>query len=215
MGGAEVQTDKILVAAWLERVDHKRLQALLKPVKKLGLPILATISDKEPALKKALEFMWPDMPHQWCQFHYVGNLTKPVYERDSALKTAMRKTIRQETRESVTEALTEDEIDASVHFVAGIALTVTPEKESARNKRQQVVQELALDLREALQRKGYAPLIMSGLPMFDDLRALQQTLADCLAIDDDPHLQQWHDVLAATLPKYQEEFAEVAQALEW
>ena len=33
----EVQTDTILVAAWLERVDHKTLQSLLKPVQGVRL----------------------------------------------------------------------------------------------------------------------------------------------------------------------------------
>lgn len=56
---------------------------------------------------------------------------------------------------------------------------------------------------------------MSGVPMFDDLLAIQNTLADCLEIRDEPHLRGWHDVLAETLPYYQQPFAEVTQALEW
>jgi len=81
--------------------------------------------------------------------------------------------------------------------------------------RQQVVRELAMDLQQALSRTGRAPFVMSGLPMFDDLCALQETLAQCLALDDDPHLRHWHQVLSQTLPAYRQAFAEVQQALDW
>lgn len=43
----------------------------------LGLPIAATVSDKHSSVRKALEEMWPDIPHQWCQSHYLGNLSAP------------------------------------------------------------------------------------------------------------------------------------------
>lgn len=81
--------------------------------------------------------------------------------------------------------------------------------------RQQVVRELALDLQQALSRRGRAPFVLAGLPMFEDLCALQQTLADCLALGDDPSLRRWHQLLSERLPAYRQEFAEVQQALEW
>lgn len=101
----EVQTDRTLVAAWLPRVNHETLVALLKPVADLGLPILATVSDKQGCVRKALQEVWPDVPHQWCQSHYLGHATRPIYDYDSALKTEMRKTIRGEIRESMGEVL--------------------------------------------------------------------------------------------------------------
>ncbi len=87
----EVQTNSTLVVGWLPRVNYETLMALLEPVQELGLPILSTVSDKQGSIRKALETMWPDMPHQWCQSHYLGNSTRPIYDRDSALKTPKRK----------------------------------------------------------------------------------------------------------------------------
>jgi hypothetical protein len=75
----------------------------------LGLPILATVSDKQGCVRKALQEMLPDVPHQWCQSHYLGNGTKPIYERDTALKTELRKKIRQEIRQSMGEVLSDAE----------------------------------------------------------------------------------------------------------
>lgn len=81
--------------------------------------------------------------------------------------------------------------------------------------RSQVVSELALDLQYALSRKGRAPFILAGLPMFDDLCALRRTLAHCLALEDDAYLRHWYTVLDNILPAYETAFAEVKQALDW
>jgi hypothetical protein len=51
--------------------------------------------------------------------------------------------------------------------------------------------------------------------MFDDLRALRQTLARCLSLEDDAHLRHWHTVLDRILPPYESPFAQVRQALDW
>jgi hypothetical protein len=103
----EVQTEVILVVAWMPRVNHKTLGALLKPVVGLKLPILATVSDKQGCVRKALEEVLPDVAHQWCQPHYLGNATRPIYDRDSELKTELRKTIRREIRGSMGEVLSD------------------------------------------------------------------------------------------------------------
>ncbi len=109
----EVREEMILAVAWLPRVNHETLGNLLKPVIELGLPILATISDKQGCVRKAVEEVLPDTPHQWCQSHYLGNVTRPVYEYDSKTKTELRKTIREEIRESMKEVLSVPETDFS------------------------------------------------------------------------------------------------------
>lgn len=108
----EVQEEMTLVVGWLPRVNHKTLAAVLQPVVDLKLPILATISDKQGCVAKALRLVWPDVPHQWCQSHYLGHAYEPIYDRDSELKTTMRKTLRQEIRESMGEVLADSEESA-------------------------------------------------------------------------------------------------------
>jgi hypothetical protein len=103
----EVQTESVLVVGWLARVNHETLSALLDPVVALGLPVLATVSDKQGCVKKALNEVWPDVPHQWCHSHYLGNATRPIYDHDSALKTELRKAVRQEIRASMGEVLSD------------------------------------------------------------------------------------------------------------
>ena len=105
----EVQLGLVLVAAWLPKVNHETLKAILQPVLDLQLPLLATLSDKQSCVRKALEELLPETPHQWCQSHYLGNAARPVYERDSNLKTELRKTLRQEFRKSMPAVLADPE----------------------------------------------------------------------------------------------------------
>nr|HID13106.1 hypothetical protein [Anaerolineae bacterium] len=105
----EVQSERTLVVGWLARVNHQTLKRLLAPVVALGLPVLATVSDKQGCVRKALEETWPEVPHQWCQSHYLGNVTRPIYDQDRTLKTELRKTIRQAVRESMKEVLSESQ----------------------------------------------------------------------------------------------------------
>jgi hypothetical protein len=103
----EVLTQTILLVAWLPRVTAETLRELLRPVKDFlehqGLPVLATLSDKQSPLEKALTTLWPEVRHQWCQAHFLRNLAQPLYKRDLALKTELRQQVRTRLRVSLRE----------------------------------------------------------------------------------------------------------------
>jgi hypothetical protein len=42
----------------------------------------------------AVADLWPDVPHQPCQFHDVREARRPMYDLDQQTRTAMRKTIQ-------------------------------------------------------------------------------------------------------------------------
>ena len=103
----EVLTQTILAVAWLPRVTAETLGTLLTPVnaflERHGLPVLATLSDKQRPLEKALETVWPEVRHQWCQAHFLRNLAQPLYERDQVVKTELRQRVRARLRASLRE----------------------------------------------------------------------------------------------------------------
>jgi hypothetical protein len=182
-GVREVQTARTLVVGWLPRVNHETLAALLQPVVDLGLPVLATVSDKQGCVRKALQLVWPAAPHQWCQSHYLGHAMRPIYDQDAALKTELRKTLRAELSESLGAVLTD--VAAAVlapQLVTGLAVLAAPAAAAPEQlpTTLQVVRDLALDLQQAFARQGRAPFVLSGQPMFADLQALQQTMGHCL-----------------------------------
>ena len=78
----EVLTGTLLAAGWIPRVNDDTIAKFLAPVAALNLPVLATVSDKQRSLINALEKIWPDVPHQYCQAHYLSNAMTPVYKED-------------------------------------------------------------------------------------------------------------------------------------
>lgn len=123
----EVLTGTILAAGWLPRVDEDTLREFLAPVKALDLPFLATVSDKQRALINALEATWLDLPHQYCQAHYLSNAVTPIYEADEHLKTQLRKQVRAEAGvtmrkvQAETKRRRETADDSSSLIVTGLA----------------------------------------------------------------------------------------------
>jgi hypothetical protein len=61
--------------------------------------VLGTITDAQESELLAVEELWPDVPHQVCQFHVLRDASKTAFEADKALKTAMRKRLQPKVRE--------------------------------------------------------------------------------------------------------------------
>jgi len=52
------------------------------------------MSDKQEAFVKAIAAEFPEVPHRYCDNHFLRDLAKPVLEADSHAKVAMRKKVR-------------------------------------------------------------------------------------------------------------------------
>ena len=59
----------------------------------IGVPIIGIVSDKERSLVPAIAKVFPDIPHQYCQQHYLGNLAKPLKEDNQRLEEAAREVV--------------------------------------------------------------------------------------------------------------------------
>jgi GNAT superfamily N-acetyltransferase len=60
----------------------------------LGKPVVLWMSDKQDAFVQGIAAEFPDVPHRYCQNHFLRDLAKPVLERDSHAKVQMRKRVR-------------------------------------------------------------------------------------------------------------------------
>jgi hypothetical protein len=60
----------------------------------LGTPVGLWMSDKQDAFVKAIAAEFPDVPHRYCDNHFLRDLAKPVLEADSHSKVQMRKKVR-------------------------------------------------------------------------------------------------------------------------
>jgi hypothetical protein len=93
----------------------------------------------------------PDVPHQLCQFHYLREAAKPIYEADRHAKKELKKKVRQvRSIERAVEART----DAEAAVIRGYCSAV----------------------RSALTDDGRPPLEASGLKLHDRLEAITRSL---------------------------------------
>lgn len=112
----EVLSGTPIIGILVDKADEPHLRNWLnKGLNLIGdLPILATLSDKEKALKIALEAVF-DAPHQLCQEHFVGNLSKPIHEDDGKLRQGLKEHLS--PLPSVPEIEAEEAIERMEHLV--------------------------------------------------------------------------------------------------
>ncbi len=60
----------------------------------LGTPVGLWMSDKQDAFVTAIAAEFPDVPHRYCDNHFLRDVAKPVLEADSHAKVQMRKKVR-------------------------------------------------------------------------------------------------------------------------
>jgi hypothetical protein len=91
-------TGRVLAAEQVTSSETEVMKALLAPVVALEVKVLGTITDAQESELKAVEALWPEVPHQVCQFHALRDASKSAYEADKQVKTAMRKRLQPKVR---------------------------------------------------------------------------------------------------------------------
>jgi hypothetical protein len=75
--------------------EVQRLLAKAKDwAKQLAKPVELWMSDKQDAFVKGIKAEFADVPHRYCQNHFLRDLAKPMLEKDSHAKVQMRKKVR-------------------------------------------------------------------------------------------------------------------------
>jgi hypothetical protein len=118
----------------------------------LPVPITGVISDGQHPIRQAVARELPGVPHQLCQFHYLREAAKPIYEADRHAKTQLKKQVR--GVRPIERALAERD-DAEAVATRGYCLAV----------------------RGALTDDGRPPLCASGLRLHDRLAAITASIA--------------------------------------
>lgn len=91
-------TGRVLEASQVSSSETEVMKALLAPVVALEVKVLGTITDAQESELQAVAALWPQVPHQVCQFHALRDASKSAYETDKQVKTAMRKRLQPKVR---------------------------------------------------------------------------------------------------------------------
>jgi len=89
-------TGHVLLARNLDSAPASRLVDNFKEIETLfSVPIVAVISDKQRNIVNAVKRFKPDIPHVYCQYHFLNHVIEPIASKDSHLKTTLKKAVRQ------------------------------------------------------------------------------------------------------------------------
>jgi len=86
---------EVLLARSLLSGRQRDLAELIGRVRDgLKVPITGVISDGQHPIRKAVAATLPGVPHQLCQFHYLREAARPLYEADRHAKKELKKRVR-------------------------------------------------------------------------------------------------------------------------
>jgi hypothetical protein len=148
----ECLSGEVLLARSLLGGTQGELAPLLREVTDaLPVPVAGVISDGQHAIRKAVQSALPGVPHQLCQFHYLREAAKEVYEADRHAKKELKKRVR--GVRPIERAL-EGREDPEAEAVRGYCLAV----------------------RSAITDDGRAPLAASGLKLHERLSSIHDSV---------------------------------------
>jgi hypothetical protein len=91
----DVLSGEVLLVRSLLSSTQDDLATLLREVKDaLPVPIAGVVSDGQASIRNAVKHALDGVPHQLCQFHYLREAARPVYEADRHLKVQLKKEVR-------------------------------------------------------------------------------------------------------------------------
>ena len=170
-----------LISATADEV--RRLIAKAKEwAESLGKPVGLWLSDKQDAFVTGVAAEFPDVPHRYCDNHFLRDVAKPVLEADSHAKVQMRKKVRglrkieqavlKQHAAETSKNVAEDDPQATVTVVAGPSNTPSPEADSATA----VVLEYCAAVRGILNDDQGGPVHPPGLRMAEALDDVRESI---------------------------------------
>jgi hypothetical protein len=94
----ELTQKRVWFAEALISATEDEVRRLIQKAKEwaqsLGTPVGLWVSDKQVAFVKGIAVEFPDVPHRYCDNHFLRDLAKPVLEADSHAKVQMRAKVR-------------------------------------------------------------------------------------------------------------------------
>ena len=115
------------------------------------VPVLGVISDGQHPIRRAVARVLPGVPHQLCQFHYLREAAKELYEADRHAKKELKKRVR------------------------GVR-PIERELEGREDPQAEAVRGYCLAVRSAITDDGRPPLSASGIKLHDRIEAIQSSI---------------------------------------
>lgn len=148
----ECLSGEVLLARSLLSATEESLVNLLREVAgELEVPVVGVVSDGQHPIRRAVARVFPKAPHQLCQFHYLREAAKEVYEADRHAKKELKKRV-------------------------GGVRPIERELEGRQDPEAEAVRGYCLAVRSAITDDGRPPLSASGIKLHDRLGAIGNSI---------------------------------------
>ena len=141
----------LLARSLLSGTEESLVNLLREVVKELEVPVLGVVSDGQHPIRRAVGRVFPKVPHQLCQFHYLREAAKEIYDADRHAKKELKKRVR------------------------GVR-PIERELEGREDLETEAVRGYCLAVRSAITDDGRPPLSASGIKLRNRLEAIQSSI---------------------------------------
>jgi hypothetical protein len=148
----EILSGEILLARPLLSGAQEDLAQLLQEVQQIiPVPIEGILSDGQLSIRAAVATVFPQIPHQLCQFHFLREAAKPIAEADRHAKKELKKQVR------------------------GVR-PLEHQLEQSKEKDAEIMRQYCVAVRAALTDDGRPPLAAAGLRLQTRLTQIRDSL---------------------------------------
>ena len=181
----ELTRKRVWFAEPLLSATQDEIRRLIRKAKEwarsLDVSVGLWMSDKQDAFVKGIAAEFPDVPHRYCDNHFLRDLAQPVLEADSHAKVQMRKKVRglRAIEQAVLrrpKAQTQEDLTPGTPDTTGAATAAEDRSPAVVDAAEGVVLDYCAAVRGILNDDQGGPLDPPGLRMAEALTEVQESL---------------------------------------
>jgi hypothetical protein len=181
----ELTRKRVWFAEPLLSATEDEIRRLIRKAKEwaqsLGVSVGLWMSDKQDAFVQGIAAEFPDVPHRYCDNHFLRDLARPVLEADSHAKVQMRKKVRglRTIEQAVIrrqKAQTQEDLTPEAPETTGAAAAAGDGSPAVADAAGGVVLDYCAAVRGVLNDDQGGPLDPPGLRMAQALTEVQESL---------------------------------------
>jgi hypothetical protein len=181
----ELTQKRVWFAEPLLSATEDEIRRLIQKAKEwaqsLGLSVGLWMSDKQDAFVKGIGAEFPDVPHRYCDNHFLRDLAQPVLEADSHAKVRMRKKVRglrtiEQTVLRRQKAQSNESLTPETPDTTNAAPAVVDQSPAAVDAEGSVVLDYCAAVRGILNDDQGGPLDPPGLRMAEALTEVHESI---------------------------------------
>ncbi len=183
-------SNRVLLTVYLESAPATVLRGYINQIKeKYNVPIKGAVSDKQSNIVTCFRDFFPDIPHQYCTFHFTQNLWSHLELMDGRLHKAIRKVLNKS------------------YFLKSSADTEILFEEHGKLKPVEVFKPIIKDLKKMKRYRNKKFEQLRGIWLYEQLKKYAKQMREQAALLPDTYrmykiftreAEKWEKILAET-----------------